>query len=101
MNEQTLDSSIARTIEEIYRTPMPKEVKISDIKKWTNDYLKWYKKTYHIGEDVFKGTPYGIQNQYTLEVLTSIFEHMEDDLENGRFFSEKSEEFYTKLVTED
>ena len=50
-----------------------KEVKLSDIKKWTDDYLKWYKKTYHTGEAAFKGTPYGIQNQYTLEVLTGIF----------------------------
>ena len=80
---------------------MPKEVKISDIKKWTKDYLKWYKKTYNIGEDVFKGTPYDIQNQYTLEVLTSIFEHMEDDLENDRAFAEQSKGFYTKLVSED
>ena len=80
---------------------MSKEVKVSDIKKWADDYLKWYKKTYHIGEDVFKGTPYGIQNQYTLEVLTSIFEHLEDDLENDRAFAEKSKEFYTKLVNGD
>ena len=78
-----------------------KEVKPSDIKKWTDDYLKWYKKTYHTGEAAFKGTPYGIQNQYTLEVLTGIFEHMKDDLENGRSFAEQSKDFYTKLVSED
>ena len=76
-----------------------KTVKISDIKKWTNDYLKWYKKKYHIEEMKDSNAPYAIQNRYTMQVLSGIFEHMTNDLEDGRSFSERSKEYYDKLVT--
>ena len=75
------------------------EVKMSDIKKWTNDYLKWYREKYNIENPSFPGSPYDIQNKYTMQVLADIFEHMVDDLENNRPFSKKSKEHYDKLVT--
>ena len=78
---------------------MDKSIKLSDIKKWTNDYLNWYRKKYNIGNSPFPDSPYDIQNKYTMLVLADIFEHMTDDLENDRPFSKKSKEHYNKLVT--
>lgn len=75
------------------------EVQISDIKKWTNDYLKWYKKRYHIDTPVFPGSSYDFQNRHTMMVLESIFNHMADDLANDKPFAEKSREYYDKFVT--
>ena len=79
---------------------MNNEVKISDIKTWTGDFLKWYRKKYYI-DDIPASTEslYDIQNKYTMEVLESIFAHMEDDLAAGRKFSEQSKGYYDKLIT--
>ena len=76
------------------------EVTIEDIKKWKTEFLRWYKRKYHLDEGIFDDTPYGRMNKYTYDVLSGIFKHMISDLESGQTFSEVSKEFYNNLVSE-
>ena len=75
-----------------------KEVKVSEIKKWIKDFLKWYRKAYHLDEDTYKGTPYGAMNESTMSVLADIFNHMLEDLAEERDFKDKSKGWYDEFI---
>lgn len=79
--------------------PRSRTVTTAQMKKWVADWKKWYEKLYHIEYNL--DTPYDEINRHTERVIMDIFEHMIDDLENDKKFSDTSKDYFTNIIKEE